>query len=74
MFRVLDPHESLIPVERKEDYQQLKERGVMQMSKIYDLVFGGRLLDDGRSGQQSSSRHLTTVLLMTVRFVKVPSR
>jgi len=30
-----------------EDYKALKEHGVLQMTKVYNLVFGGRSIDSG---------------------------
>jgi len=40
------------------DYRELKERGVMQMSKIYNLVFGGGFMDSGKIGKHSSRGYL----------------
>ena len=51
VFRVLDPHEHLIPEERMEDYKELKKIGVMQMAKVYNLMYGGSALTDGVSGK-----------------------
>jgi hypothetical protein len=52
MFRVMEPHVHMLPAERMEDYKALKQSGLMQMSKIYNLMWGGTLLADGVSGQR----------------------
>ena len=41
----------MIPEDRMKDYKELKKIGVMQMSKIYNLMFGGRMLTDGVAGR-----------------------
>jgi len=56
MFRVLEPHEHMIPEDRMKDYKELKKIGVMQMSKIYNLMFGGRMLTDGVAGRLQHQR------------------
>jgi len=50
MFRVMEHHEHMIPAERMEDYKGLKKLGLMQMSKIYNLMWGGSFMADGVSG------------------------
>ena len=51
VFRVLEPHEHMIPDNRMEDYKALKKMGVMQMSKIYNLLYGGRMMATGVAGK-----------------------
>jgi hypothetical protein len=51
MFRVLEPHEDVIPGDRMVDYQALKDEGVVQMSQIFNLVFGVSSLDTGKAGK-----------------------
>lgn len=51
VFRVLEPHEHTIPEDRMEDYRELKAIGVMQMSKIYNLMFGGSMMSTGVAGK-----------------------
>ena len=41
----------MIPEDRMKDYKELKKIGVMQISKIYNLMFGGNALTDGVSGR-----------------------
>jgi hypothetical protein len=50
MFRVMEHHEHMLPVERMEDYKALKKLGLMQMSKIYNLMWGGSFMASGVSG------------------------
>lgn len=50
VFRVMEHHEYMLPAERREDYEALKKLGLMQMSKIYNLLWGGSFLADGVSG------------------------
>jgi hypothetical protein len=50
LFRVMNPHEHMFPADRMEDYNALKKLGLMQMSKIYDLMWGGSFTADGVSG------------------------
>lgn len=37
----------MFPENVLEDYKALKEYGVLQMAKVYNLVFGGRTIDSG---------------------------
>jgi len=46
----------MIPEDRMKDYKELKKIGVMQMSKIYNLMFGGRMLTDGVAGRFQHQR------------------
>jgi len=46
----------MIPEDRMKDYKELKKIGVMQMSKIYNLMFGGRMLTDGVAGRLQHQR------------------
>jgi hypothetical protein len=67
MYRVMEPHEHMLPADRMEDYEALKKLGLMQMSKIYNLMWGGSLLADGVGGsiklvlerQEAAFAHLT---------------
>lgn len=40
-FRVLDPHSDMIPESVLEDYEDLRNSGVSQISKIYELLYKG---------------------------------
>jgi len=67
MYRVMEPHEHMLPADRMEDYEALKKLGLMQMSKIYNLMWGGSFLADGVAGttkrvldqQEAAFAHLT---------------
>jgi hypothetical protein len=67
MYRVMELHEHMLPADRMEDYEALKKLGLMQMSKIYNLMWGGSLLADGVGGsiklvlerQEAAFAHLT---------------
>jgi hypothetical protein len=52
MFRVMEPHEHMLPAARMEDFKALKKLGLMQMSKIYNLMWGGSFSADGVAGQR----------------------
>lgn len=58
MFRVMESHEHMLPPDRMEDYKALKELGLMQMSKIYNLMWGGSFLADGVSGECAPLKYL----------------
>jgi hypothetical protein len=62
MYRVMEPHEHMLPADRMEDYKALKELGLMQMSKIYNLMWGGSFLADGVSGQCSTMNRFRAYL------------
>lgn len=50
-IRVLEPQAESIPEGQiKEDFATLKRDGVLQMVKVYNLVFGGRMIDSGVEG------------------------
>jgi hypothetical protein len=51
MFRVLEPHKHLIPEDRMVDYKALKDKGLMQMAKIYNLMYGGPAIPTGVAGE-----------------------
>jgi hypothetical protein len=55
VFRVMDPLDDLIPEERMVDYKALKSMGVMQISKVYNLLFGGRFTATGVAGKPPAS-------------------
>ena len=48
---MLEPHEHTIPEDRMSDYRELKNMGMMQMSQIYNLMFGGRVMATGVLGK-----------------------
>ena len=48
-FRVLEPHLHTVPQDRRGDYDALKSMGLLQMLKIYNLLYGGRIIDTGVS-------------------------
>ena len=51
MFRVMEPYENALPADRMTDYTSLKKTGLMQMAKIYNLMWGGSIMDHGVSRQ-----------------------
>ena len=51
MFRVMEPYENMLPADRMADYTSLSKIGLMQMSKIYNLMWGGSIMDHGVSRQ-----------------------
>jgi hypothetical protein len=51
MFRVMEPYENMLPADRMADYTSLNKIGLMQMSKIYNLMWGGSITDHGVSRQ-----------------------
>jgi len=67
MYRVMQPYEYMLPADRMKDYEALKKLGLMQMSKIYNLMWGGSFLGDGVAGsvklvlerQEAAFAHLT---------------
>jgi len=79
VFRVLEPHEHTIPEDRMEDYRELKDKGLMQMSKIYNLMFGGRMMATGVASsiklmlqrQETAYAHLTRLAVWTQDRVQV---
>jgi len=70
VFRVLEPHEHMIPDNRMEDYKGLKKMGVMQMSKVYNLLFGGRTMATGVAGKLLHVHDTLALCLFTMS--KVP--
>lgn len=47
-IRVLEPYTESIPEGRlAEDFNALKRNGVLQMAQVYNLVFGGRIVNSG---------------------------
>jgi len=50
-LRVLKTYEHLIPEDLMEDYQELKKTGVMQMSRIFALMFESGMMSSGISGE-----------------------
>jgi len=50
MFRVMEPYEQMLPADRMEDYKALQKMGLMQMSKIYNLMWGGSIMAHGVAG------------------------
>jgi len=51
VIRNMNPHEHMIPNNRMEDYLELKKKGLMQMGRLYNLLFGGRLTDHRVAGK-----------------------
>jgi len=51
MFRVMKPYGNMLPADRMADYTSLNKIGLMQMSKIYNLMWGGSITDHGVAGQ-----------------------
>jgi hypothetical protein len=49
--RLMEPYEHLIPRDKTEDYEELKDKGLLQMVRIYNLLFGGSFLADDVSGK-----------------------
>ncbi|KZS93031.1 hypothetical protein SISNIDRAFT_550047 [Sistotremastrum niveocremeum HHB9708] len=48
-FKVLEPHLDDLPEDIRQDHDQLKELGVLQMTKIYRLMFGWQSSSSGVS-------------------------
>ncbi|KLO20121.1 hypothetical protein SCHPADRAFT_30608 [Schizopora paradoxa] len=47
-LRVLEPYAESIPEgQLEEDFKSLKKNGVLQMAQVYNLVFGGRIVNSG---------------------------
>ena len=47
-LRVLEPYTESIPEgQLEEDFKSLKKNGVLQMAQVYNLVFGGRIVNSG---------------------------
>lgn len=44
-FRVLQPHEHIIPANVLEDLNALKTSGIQQVARIYDLLYSGQKAD-----------------------------
>ena len=51
MFRVMEPYKNMLPADRMADYTSLNKIGLMQMSKIYNLMWGGSIMDHGVARQ-----------------------
>ncbi|KAI5119709.1 hypothetical protein M0805_001424 [Coniferiporia weirii] len=71
--RMVKEHGDIVPGAVKEDLEGLEKDGVMQIAKVYNVVFGGRMIDSGVGGtikrllgqQETAYGRLTRVAVWT---------
>ena len=63
-LRVLKTYLYLFPDDRRADYKALQTLGLMQISDVYNLVYGGRLILSSRQKGKSDQPLLLLLLLL----------